>query len=408
MTEGVMTRILRCFFPFAAGYLMSYLLRGTNAVIGPQLATEFGLTAADIGVLTSAYFAAFAAAQIPLGVLLDRFGPRRVNAVLFAVAALGALVYARAGSVEALALGRALIGLGVCGGLMAGFKANTLYWPPERLVLANGILLAAGGVGAAFATLPLQALLASIAWRDAMTGLAAIALAVALLIFLAAPERGGGGELSLRDQFAGVRRAFAAPLFWRIMPVTVLTHGMFLAYQSLWAAPWLEQVAGLAAGPRAAVLLVISCSIIAGHVLGGVALEPLLRRGVAKERILAVFALAFIACEIPLVAGVTKGLPLLWFLFTLFGCATIFAYTILTQAFPAAMAGRVNTALNLSAFAGAFALQASVGWAIDLVADAMGWSPGDSHRAVIAGLMLLQMAALGWYWPVTRARAAAR
>ena len=92
--------------------------------------------------LTSAYFAAFAAAQIPLGVLLDRFGPRRVNAALFAIAATGALVYARAQSVEVLALGRALIGLGVCGGLMSGFKANTLYWPPERLVLANGILLA--------------------------------------------------------------------------------------------------------------------------------------------------------------------------------------------------------------------------------------------------------------------------
>ena len=94
-------------------------------------------------------------------------------------------------------------------------------------------------------TLPLQALLATIAWRDAMAGLAAIALGVSALVFIAAPERGGGGELSLQEQLAGVRRAFSAPLFWRIMPVTVLTHGMFLAYQSLWAAPWLEQVAGL-------------------------------------------------------------------------------------------------------------------------------------------------------------------
>lgn len=226
-------RLLACFLPFAAGYFMSYLLRGTNAVIAPQLAREFGLTPADIGVLTSAYFAAFAAAQIPLGVLLDRYGPRRVNAALFVVAATGAFVFAHAGSVEMLAVGRALIGLGVCGGLMSGFKANTLYWPPERLVLMNGLLLAGGGVGAAFATLPLQWVLGFVDWRTAMAALAGIALLVSAYMFLAAPERGGGGELALSDQLAGVRRAFAAPLFWRIMPVTVLTHGMFLAYQSL-------------------------------------------------------------------------------------------------------------------------------------------------------------------------------
>jgi predicted MFS family arabinose efflux permease len=407
LPSGAGALVARCFLPFAAGYLMSYLLRGTNAVIAPQLSAEFGLTAADIGVLTSAYFAAFAAAQIPLGVLLDRFGPRRVNAALFAIASVGALVYARAHSVETLAAGRALIGLGVCGGLMSGFKANTLYWPPGRLVLANGILLAAGGVGAAFATLPLQAILASVAWRDAMAGLAAIALGVSVLVFAAAPERGGGGELSLAEQLAGVRRAFSAPLFWRIMPVTVLTHGMFLAYQSLWAAPWLEQVAGLEAAPRAAILLVISCTIIAGHLVGGVAVEPLLRRGFAKERILAAFAIAFVASEVPLALGATTALPVTWFFFALFGCATIFAYTILTQGFPPGMAGRVNTALNLSVFAGAFALQASVGWAIDLVAGATGWNAGESHRAVIAGLMALQLGALAWYWPVTRKPAAA-
>ena len=67
----------------------------------------------------------------------------------------------------------------------------------------------------------------------------------------------------------------------------------------------------------------------------------------------------------------------------------------------------MNTALNLSVFAGAFALQASVGWAIDLVAGATGWNAGESHRAVIAGLMALQLGALAWYWPVTRKPAAA-
>jgi len=385
---------------------MSYLLRGTNAVIAPQLALEFALGPAEIGVLTSAYFAAFAAAQIPLGVLLDRYGPRRVNATLFLIAASGAFVYAQAGSVATLTLGRALIGLGVCGGLMSGFKANVLYWPPHRLVLMNGILLAAGGVGAAIATQPLHWALSFVDWRTAMTVLAAVAVAVSGFIILAAPERGGGGELALADQIAGVKRVFASALFWRVMPITVLTHGMFLAYQSLWAAPWLEHVAGLGPEDRAPILLVIATSIIAGHLLGGVAVAPLVKRGIDMRRILAAFFLAFIVVEFPLAFGTTRLLSALWFLFTLFGCATIFAYTIMTQAFPAGMAGRVNTTLNLAVFAGAFALQAVVGWAILGVQAVTDWDPGTAHRAVIAGLMAMQALALAWYWPCLAQRPA--
>ena len=127
------------------------------------------------------------------------------------------------------------------------------------------------------------------------------------------------------------------------------------------------------------------------ELLGGVTAKPGIANGIA-----------FVASEVPLALGATTALPVTWFFFALFGCATIFAYTILTQGFPPGMAGRVNTALNLSVFAGAFALQASVGWAIDLVSTATGLSAGESHRAVIAGLMALQLAALAWYWPVTR------
>ncbi len=407
MSAGIATRIALCFLPFAAGYLMSYLLRGTNAVIAPQLASEFDLAPADLGILTSIYFAAFATAQIPLGVLLDRYGPRRVNASLFVIAAAGAFLFAHAESITALAIGRGLVGLGVCGGLMSGFKANTLYWPPERLVVMNGILLAAGGVGAAIATLPLQWALGFIEWRSAMTALAATSLAVAGFVFLAAPERGGGGgELALADQIAGVRRVFRSALFWRVMPVVVLTHGMFLAYQSLWAAPWLQHVAGLDAPARAIILLVISCSIIPGHLLGGVAIAPLLRLGIGKARILAAFILAFMLAEIPIALGITIALPVLWLLFTLFGCATIFSYTILTQAFPPGMAGRVNTALNLAVFAGAFALQSLVGVAIETLRSLTAWDPGTAHRAVIAGLIAMQAIAFAWFWRAREAREA--
>ena len=113
--------VTRVFLPFAAGYYLSYLMRTVNAVISPDLTRELGLGAADLGLLTSTYFFAFALAQIPVGIALDRYGPRRVEALLLLLTGLGAALFARrfAGSMaRAAGAGRyasaaTFIGLGV-------------------------------------------------------------------------------------------------------------------------------------------------------------------------------------------------------------------------------------------------------------------------------------------------------
>ena len=81
------TLILRVFLPFAFAYFLSYIFRGVNAVIFPYLERDIGITAADLGLLTSAFFLFFALIQPVLGVMLDRYGPRRVQTVLLAIAA---------------------------------------------------------------------------------------------------------------------------------------------------------------------------------------------------------------------------------------------------------------------------------------------------------------------------------
>src|SRR5215472_16687088 len=87
--------IVVVFLPFAAGYFLSYFFRTINAVIAGQLTAELGLDASHLGLMTSVYFLTFAAIQLPLGVLLDRFGPRRAQSGLLLVAAGGAAVFAR-------------------------------------------------------------------------------------------------------------------------------------------------------------------------------------------------------------------------------------------------------------------------------------------------------------------------
>ena len=132
--------LVRVFVPFACGYYLSYLYRTVNAVISPDLVRDLGVDANELGLLTSAYFLAFASFQIPLGVLLDRMGPRRVDAGLLAIAGLGALVFAQSDAFAGLVLGRALIGLGVSAALMASMKAFTLWFPLSRFASLNGYL----------------------------------------------------------------------------------------------------------------------------------------------------------------------------------------------------------------------------------------------------------------------------
>jgi MFS family permease len=214
--------LLRVFLPFALGYFLSYLFRTVNAVIAPDLVRDLGVDPASLGLLTSAYFLAFAAFQLPLGVLLDRYGARRVEATLLLFAAAGAFVFARAETLTGLMIGRALIGLGVSACLMAAFKAFTLWFPPERLPLANGIQMISGGVGALAATTPVELSLKLTDWRGVFLILAGATVVAAVCVFLIVPEKedAPSGE-TLREQLAGVRRVFTSKIFWIIAPWAV-------------------------------------------------------------------------------------------------------------------------------------------------------------------------------------------
>ena len=138
---------LHVYWAFASGYLLSYLLRTVNAVISPELTHDLGLTSGSLGLLTSAYFVAFGAMQLPAGMLLDRYGPRRVEPVLLLIAGVGTLWFAMAESVSSLLAARALIGAGVAVCLMAPMKAIAAWYPAERQASLSGWVMVAGGRG---------------------------------------------------------------------------------------------------------------------------------------------------------------------------------------------------------------------------------------------------------------------
>ncbi len=209
----------RVFLPFAFGYFISYFFRNVNAIIEQDLVRELGISAASLGLLTSVYFISFAAFQLPLGLLLDRFGPRRTESALLLFAALGAFVFSRADSLAGLIIGRLLIGFGVSACLMAAFKAFVLWFPPQRLPLMNGLQMVAGGLGALSATVPLQQALELTDWRGVFLLLSAMTVAASALLWLVHPERQADGHSgSLREQLAGLKKVAFSPVFWSIAP----------------------------------------------------------------------------------------------------------------------------------------------------------------------------------------------
>jgi predicted MFS family arabinose efflux permease len=239
-------RLFACvLLPFAVGYYLSYVFRTINALIASDLIAELHVSAADLGLLTSVYFLVFAAVQLPLGALLDRHGPKTIQSSLLLLASAGALVFALADGFIGLMIGRALLGLGVALALMAGFKAIVLWFPPGRVVLANGWLVMLGALGAVTATAPAELLVHAVGWRGLFALLAGFSALAALLVLFAVPEPRGSRPGPSTKPVASLWTIYRDPRFWRIAPLSALGIATSWSLQGLWAAPWLRDVAGL-------------------------------------------------------------------------------------------------------------------------------------------------------------------
>ena len=395
---------LRVFVPFAAGYFLSYLYRVVNAVIAPDLVGDLGIGPSALGLLTATYFISFASSQLPLGVLLDRFGPRRMEAFLLLFAGLGAYLFSRSGSLAGLVVARAFIGFGVSACLMAAFKAYTLWFPKERWPLVNGFQMAAGGLGALAATAPVEAALQVTDWRGVFMVLAVLTLLVAVAVYTVVPEKpsSGAGE-SFKHQLQGVKTVFTSLEFWRAAPLTTLSQASFLSIQGLWAGPWLKDVAGLERMAVANVLLWIAVAMIAGFILLGSLAERLSRSGISVLTTAVTGMGLFMGVQVLVLAGPVRWALPLWVMFGFFGTSGIIAYAALSQRFPVQLSGRVTTAVNLLVFIAAFLGQWAIGAIIGL------WPVGADGKYALAGyrsgffvMLALQAMTLLWFFMASR------
>lgn len=391
---------LRIFIPFAFGYFLSYIFRVVNAVIAPDLVTDLNLDPSELGLLTATYFIAFASSQLPLGVLLDRFGPRRVESFLLLFAGAGAIIFAVSHTLTGVIIGRALIGFGVSACLMAAFKSYVIWFPANILSRINGFQMAAGGVGALAATTPVAWTLHFTDWRGLFWALALFSFASALAVFLMVPEHEKKTEQEeITSQITGVFQIFKSPAFWRIAPLTTLSQSGYIALQGLWAGPWLRDVANV---PQARVATILSWSALAmitGFISLGFLAEKLAQRGISVLTTAVTGMAIFIGIQAMITFAVPLPSPMLLVLFGFFGTSGILSYTALTLGFPKNLSGRVTTSINMMVFVAAFCVQWAIGAIINCweVTASGNYDPAG-YRAGFLTILCCQLAALVWFW----------
>ena len=388
------------FVLFSSAYFMSYFYRSANAVIAPDLSAELSLNAAQLGFMTSLFFAAFAAVQIPLGIGLDRWGPRWVTPGLIFFGVVGSLIFAASSSLSTLALGRALIGVGMAGILMGSLKMFSQWFPANRFATASGLLIGIGSLGALLAATPLAWLNNAVGWRAVFVGGAVATALIAGAIMLWTRNTPAGvdwqrGDTSLR----GTGDVFSDARFWRIAPLTFFLAGTLLGFQGLWSGPYLFDVYGLDDIQAGNVLLWLGVGATVGYTSSGWLCD---RYGMSRTISLA--AAFFICVQITLAMQPPLFfVPILYFLFGFTGGFNTMLLAQTRMVFPLSMTGKAVTAVNVFAIGGTFVLQWWTGLVIGFFpTDAAGHYPPVAYSVALVLTATGALVALIWYRPMTK------
>jgi predicted MFS family arabinose efflux permease len=387
-------RAVLVFLAFAFAYFFSALIRSITATLSPQLTQEFALHARDLGLLAGGYFLGFAAMQLPLGRWLDRRGPKVVILGFLAVAAGACLAFSLATSFGGLLLARVLCGIGLAACLMAPLTGFRRWLDPASQLRANSWMLMTGSMGMVASTLPVQWLLPTYGWRPLFWGLAiALLLSMGLLAWQVPRWQHSGKPEPAGPASGSYAQVWRHAYFRRMTPVGFFNYGGMVAIQTLWAVPWMIQVAGYTPVQAATGLFWINVAMLTAFWSWGLLIPRLSRRGVHTNQLitwgtplsLAVLAVIVVAGE---AAAAQSGW--LWALFCVSSTFLSLAQPAVGMAFATDLAGRALSAYNLVIFAGVFTAQWGIGLLVDAFA-ARGWAQAQAFQGAMAVFLSLNL-----------------
>ena len=385
-------KAITVFFVFAFGYFLSCLLRAITATLSPVLTLEFQLMAADLGLLAGGYFLGFASMQIPLGYLLDKFGPKKIVSSFLLIAFIGTLSFALAQSFSGLLLSRILIGIGVSACLMAPLTGYRIWFAENQQQRANSWMLMIASSGFLSSTLPIQLLLPSLGWRWIFGGIAALILISIFLMLAFIPKWNHQKDESLEnsERKGSLVDVWKNKFFISVIPMGLFNYGGLMAIQTLWAGPWMIRVAGYTPLESATGLFWINITMLISFFLWGYFLPRITNLGFSALKILKLgLPVSFLVMLIIIILGSKAGA----FYITLFILSSIFlsvTQPAVGLSFASHLAGKALTSFNLLIFLGTFIMQWVMGLVIDLV-KIFGYTEIIGFKAAFSFFLFLSL-----------------
>ena len=380
------------FFVFAFGYFLSCLLRAITATLSPVLTLEFELMAADLGLLAGGYFLGFASMQIPLGYLLDKFGPKKIVSSFLLIAFIGTLSFALAQSFSGLLISRILIGVGVSACLMAPLTGYRIWFAENQQQRANSWMLMIASLGFLSSTLPVQLLLPSLGWRWLFGGIAGLILISIFLMLAFIPKWDHQKDESLENPVrqGSLSDVWKNKFFISVIPMGLFNYGGLMAIQTLWAGPWMIRVAGYTPLESATGLFWINITMLVSFFLWGYFLPRITNLGFSALKILKLgLPVSFLVMLTIIILGSKAGA----FYITLFILSSIFlsvTQPAVGLSFQSHLAGKALTSFNLLIFLGTFIMQWVMGLVIDLVKN-NGYTEIIGFKAAFSFFLFLSL-----------------
>jgi len=357
-----------CLFAFSQFY------RSSIAVISPNLAADLSLDTKDLGVVSAAFFYAFAVMQIPVGLYLDSVGPRILMTALSLVAAVGAAVFAYGESAAALIFGRLLLGAGMACNLMGPLKLITAWFSPRYFATLAAIFFSIGTAGNILAATPLVWLTDAFGWRTTFFLFVLCNLVIAVLFFTIARDRpenaprrhpADPAAVSFSMAVSVLARLFTRRDYWLISIGTFFRYGVYASVQALWAGPFLMVSMAVSQVMAGNLLLAMSIGLIIGGPVSGWISDALLHS--RKHVIISgLGAMAGILIILSILPGGT-GMPVLFALFFGFGFSSgagQIMYAHIKERMPLENAGAAMTGINFFTMTGVAFFLHGLGWAI--------------------------------------------
>ena len=388
---------------FALGTLFfgyAFVQRVSPSVMTNELMRDFSVGGAALGSLSAFYFYAYASIQLPVGMLTDHFGPRKLMSMAAALCALASVGFAFSDSVFTASLGRALIGGTVAFGFVGTMAIAAHWFKPAQYALLAGLLQSVGMSGAIFGQAPLRQMVESLGWRNSMHVLALVALILAVLIFLLVPLRSASQKKQgpAPAVLQGLKRISANPQTWICSLIGFGMAATMLGLGGLWGVPWLTSALDYSITEAAGITSMIFVGWAIFSPLAGWFSDRFGRRNIILTggALLALVSLAVLLYATP---SQTALLMLLMFLIGAGGSSMTVCFGSVRELNDPAYGSTALGLMNMCIVGSGAVMQPLIGWLLDLGWDgtllqgARIYAP-ENYRLAFTSLLLVNATAL--------------